>query len=91
MWHEPVVHCPYSEEEGSQASSDYRPISLIDCLYKIIAKTLVARLSKVLDTVISDTQSTFLTGRLILDGVVILNEIVDEAKKEEAEQSGLQS
>lgn len=28
-----------------------------------------------------DTQSAYLSGRQILDGIVILNEIVDEAKK----------
>lgn len=31
--------------------------------------------------VIGETHSTFLQGRNILDGVVILNEVVDEAKK----------
>lgn len=51
------------------------------CLYKIISKTLAVRLSKVLEEVISDTQSVFLRGRHILNGVVILNEVIDEARK----------
>lgn len=39
------------------------------------------RLSKVLDSVISETQYAFLSGRQILDGVVILNEVINEAKR----------
>lgn len=60
---------------------DYRPISLLGCIYKIIAKTLDIRLSKVLDEVTSKNQTAFLGGRYILDGIVILNELIDEAKK----------
>lgn len=35
---------------------DFRPISLIGCLYKIIAKTLANRLKKVIDKSIGEVQ-----------------------------------
>lgn len=60
----------------------YRPISLISSMYKILAKILATRLAAVLPTVISDTQSGFLSSRSISDGVLITNEVIDEAKKE---------
>lgn len=69
------------KKEGRQSIDDFRPISLIGCLYKIISKTLARRLSKVLESLISETQSAFIDGRQILDGIVVLNEIVGEAKK----------
>lgn len=69
------------KKDGPQSLNYYRPILLVGCLYKIISKTLASRLSKVLESVISNTQSSFWSGRHILDGVVILNEIVDETKK----------
>nr|GEX83772.1 RNA-directed DNA polymerase, eukaryota, reverse transcriptase zinc-binding domain protein [Tanacetum cinerariifolium] len=60
---------------------DYRPISLIGLHYNIVAKILSNRLSKVIDSTISPEQSTFISGRQILDGPLILSEIIDWYKK----------
>lgn len=60
---------------------DFRLISLIGSLYKIIVKTLALRLSKVMDPIILEIQSTFISGRQISDDITTVNEIVDEAKK----------
>lgn len=57
--------------------SDYRPISLVSSMYKIVAKVLSRRLRKVLLKIISEVQTAFLSGRCILDGVLITNEVVD--------------
>ncbi|GJX47690.1 RNA-directed DNA polymerase, eukaryota [Tanacetum coccineum] len=56
--------------------SDYRPISLIGCVYKVISNILANRLAKVISSVISPNQSAFLVGRQILDGCLIANEII---------------
>jgi hypothetical protein len=60
---------------------DFRPISLLGCIYKLIAKVLTARLAKVVGSVVSSTQSAFIKGRQLVDGVLVLNEVVDFAKK----------
>ncbi|GKB28623.1 putative RNA-directed DNA polymerase, eukaryota, reverse transcriptase zinc-binding domain protein [Tanacetum coccineum] len=57
--------------------TDFRPISLIGIHYKIIAKILANRLSKVIDKIVSKEQSAFIVGRQILDGPVILSEIIE--------------
>ncbi|GJT53852.1 RNA-directed DNA polymerase, eukaryota, reverse transcriptase zinc-binding domain protein [Tanacetum coccineum] len=43
--------------------TDFCPISLIGIHYKIIAKILANRLSKVIDKIVSKKQSTFIAGR----------------------------
>jgi hypothetical protein len=43
-----------------QAFSDFRPISFIGCLYKLVAKVLAARLAKVIGDIIYNTQSTLI-------------------------------
>ncbi|GJY12022.1 RNA-directed DNA polymerase, eukaryota, reverse transcriptase zinc-binding domain protein [Tanacetum coccineum] len=60
---------------------DFRPISLIGIHYKIIAKLLANRLSKVVGKVVSHEQSAFIKDRQILDGPLILSEVIDWYKK----------
>ncbi|KAJ0941167.1 putative RNA-directed DNA polymerase [Helianthus annuus] len=60
---------------------DFRPISLIGLLYKIIAKVLANRLKPIFGKLISHTQSAFVGSRNILDGPLIVSEVVSWAKK----------
>nr|GEV14775.1 RNA-directed DNA polymerase, eukaryota [Tanacetum cinerariifolium] len=59
---------------------DFRPISLIGSVYKIIAKILANRLCVVLTYLISDVQSDFVANHQILDGPFILNELLSWCK-----------
>ncbi|GKB15146.1 transposon TX1, partial [Tanacetum coccineum] len=63
---------------------DYRPISLIGCYYKIIAKMLVERVKKVVGDVVGDAQTAFIKGRFILDGVLVANETMEFIRKTKA-------
>ncbi|RHN56552.1 putative RNA-directed DNA polymerase [Medicago truncatula] len=67
--------------DNPQRLNEFRPISLVGSMYKIIAKLLANRLRLVIGSVISETQSAFIKNRQILDGILIANEVVDEAKK----------
>nr|GEX17097.1 putative RNA-directed DNA polymerase, eukaryota, reverse transcriptase zinc-binding domain protein [Tanacetum cinerariifolium] len=52
-------------------------------LNKIVAKILIDRLSKVIDSIISPDKSAFITRWKILDGRLILNETIDWYKKQQ--------
>ncbi|GJU97701.1 putative RNA-directed DNA polymerase, eukaryota, reverse transcriptase zinc-binding domain protein [Tanacetum coccineum] len=56
--------------------NDFRPISLINTHYKIIAKVIANRLSKVIDKIVNHEQTAFIAGRQILDGPLFLSEVI---------------
>jgi len=62
--------------------NEFRPISLVCCIYKILSKVLMNRLSKVLPSVIDVNQSAFLEGRGLMNNVLVANETVHFLKKE---------
>lgn len=68
--------------ENPLGLSDYRPISLIGSMYKILAKVLSARIKSTIPLVVGEVQSAFSEGKNIQDGILIANEIVDGWKKE---------
>jgi len=67
--------------DSPQRIADFRPISLVGCMYKVLAKVLANRLRSIIGLLVSDTQSTFGHGKQILDGILVANEVVDEAKR----------
>ncbi|GJS23933.1 RNA-directed DNA polymerase, eukaryota [Tanacetum coccineum] len=74
------------KKQDAKLVKDFRPISLIGCIYKIVSKILANRLSMVISDLVSDVQSAFVSNRQILDGPFIINELLSwsKAKKTKA-------
>lgn len=69
------------KSESPQGLDEHRLIFLIWHVYKFISKVLVARLRCVIDSLISKNQTTFISGRQLLYGVGVINELLDFAKR----------
>jgi hypothetical protein len=68
---------PIPKKLGQLEIRDFKPISLIGSVYKILAKVLASRLQPVVGALISNSHNAFIGGRQILDLVLIANECLD--------------
>ncbi|GLJ49275.1 hypothetical protein SUGI_1041170 [Cryptomeria japonica] len=68
-------------KEGDKALiKNWRPITLLNVSYKILAKILALRLQDILPKIISSTQTGFIKGRYILENVITSWEAMNWAK-----------
>lgn len=58
---------------------DFRPMSLLVFLHKLVAKALTTRLAGVMGNLVSLSQPSFLKGRQLVYKVVALNEVINLA------------
>lgn len=76
----PIIDHPSSFKE-------FRPISMVGCLYKIVAKLLTNRLKQVINSLVGPLQSSFIKDRPIMDGALITGEIIDSYKRKKKSSS----
>jgi hypothetical protein len=65
---------------GADNIKQYRPIALINVIFKLVSKAFACRLSPVAHRVISQSQTAFIKGRFIQDGPLALHKIIHELK-----------
>lgn len=69
--------------------SEFRSISLVSSLYKIVAKVLSRRIKKVIGLLVSDTQCAFIEGQQIFDGILIANELIHSIRSKGRKRGNL--
>ena len=76
--------CSSQRKGGAEDINEFRPISLVSDLYKILAKVLAKRLKKVVGKVASKSHNAFREEMQILDVVLIAKEVVVSMLKSDA-------
>jgi hypothetical protein len=66
------------KKKDARVIQQYRPICLLNVSFKIFTKVATNRLTTIAQKLIRLTQTTFLPGRNIMEGVVILHETLHE-------------
>lgn len=62
---------------GASRITDYRPISCLNTLYKVVARLLVRRLKPILSNLIVPNQTSFVKDRLIVENTTLAAELVN--------------
>jgi len=66
--------------DNPKTTAQFRPISLCNTIYKILAKILVNRMRPILTRIVHPTQSAFIPNRAIHDNILIAHEIINKFK-----------
>jgi hypothetical protein len=66
------------KKEDTVQIQQYRPICLLNVSFKVFTKVARKRITGIAHKVIKPTQSAFMPGRHILEGVVVLHETIHE-------------
>jgi hypothetical protein len=61
--------------DNASKMKNFRPISLLNCSFKMFIKSLTLRLEKVCQRLIAKEQSAFIRGRYILESVVVAHSV----------------
>ena len=69
------------KKEDATKVQQYRSICLLNVSFKVFTKVLMNRVSVVAQKIIKPSQTAFIPGRHILEGVVILHETIHEMHK----------
>ena len=68
--------CLIPKKKICEYLADFRPISLMNVIYKFISKLLSSILKSTLQSIISDVQGAFIKGRQISDNIIVAREVI---------------
>jgi hypothetical protein len=64
------------KEPDASVMKKFRPISLLNCIFKVFTKVLTNRLALLMNILTSPNQTAFIKGRYILESVVSAHETI---------------
>jgi hypothetical protein len=73
-----ITLLPKTKEDNK--IQQFRPICLLNCIYKWFTKCLTLRMEPIVSRIIQRSQTTFMKGRDIMNNILALHEILHETK-----------
>ncbi|PKU59129.1 Putative ribonuclease H protein [Dendrobium catenatum] len=69
------------KHRNASTISEYRPISLCNTLYKIMAKIIASRLISIMPSIVKNTQAGFIKSRISTDSILLANDLLSLVNK----------
>ena len=70
-----------NKDKALQELRNWRPITLLNCDYKIASKAIALRLKAVLQNLIDNNQTGFLKGRSIAENICLIDNVISYTEK----------
>lgn len=67
--------------EDADRMQRFRPVCLMNDSLKILTKGVHFRLAEIADEIIDRTQTTFMKNRFIMEGILVMHEVLHEVNK----------
>lgn len=77
-----VITCIPKPNKSRCDLKNWRPISLLNVIYKLASAVIANRLKKVLDSLINENQKGFIAGRFLGENVRLIYDVLFESKKQ---------
>ena len=77
-----VITCIPKQNKSRINLKNWRPISLLNVIYKLASAVISNRLKKVLDNIINENQKGFIAGRFLGENVRLIYDVLFESKKQ---------
>ena len=74
---------------NASLATEFSPISCLNIVYKVVSKLITNRLKEVLPLIISQVQSAFIPGRLLVENVLMATNLVKGYNTRNSEPSAM--
>ena len=78
-----IITCIPKPNKSRQLLKNWRPISLLNVIYKLASSVIANRIKTILDKVIHEDQKGFISGRFIGENVRLIYDILFETKQQD--------
>ena len=78
-----VITCLPKQDKDRNYLKNWRPISLLNVVYKLASSVIANRMKTVLDSLIHEDQKGFISGRCISENIRLIYDVLFETKNQE--------